>query len=90
MQQWLDDNWSSQLREAIARKIMAFIQFIFIILLSFESPRLHVDGRSLTDAPATTTETYDELTTVIETTETPKTTSSTTTASNAITLDISR
>lgn len=63
--------------------MMALIHFIFIALLSLESPRLHVHSRSLADVE-TTTESYEETTTEI-----PETTS-TTTASNTITLDISR
>lgn len=66
---------------------MALIHFIFIALLSLESPRLQVHSRSLADVE-TTTESYEEATT-IEPTEIPETTS-TTTASNTITLDISR
>lgn len=64
---------------------MALIHFIFIAILSLESPRLQVHSRSLAE---TTTESYEEVTT-IETTEIPETTS-TTTASSTITLDLSR
>ena len=65
---------------------MALINFIFIAILLLESPRLQVHSRSLAE---TTTESYEEVSTTIEPTEIPETTS-TTTASNTITLDISR
>ena len=65
---------------------MALINFIFIAILLLESPRLQVHSRSLAE---TTTESYEEVSTTLEPTEIPETTS-TTTASNTITLDISR
>lgn len=68
---------------------MALIHFIFIALLSLQSPRLYTIGRYLADVE-TTTEKIDDATTTIESTEIPETTTSSSTAPKAITLDISR